>query len=75
MADRSPGLFDADARLAEISAKGDGLERIAALVEFEVCRPTLEVAVPRRDRSRRTSALRSCPHAQGSHPASHALAV
>ena len=52
MADRSPGLFDVDARLAEISAKGDGLERIAALVDFEVFRPTLELAVPRRDRSR-----------------------
>ena len=51
MADRSPGLFDVDARLAEISAKGDGLERIAALVDFEVFRPTLEAAVPRRDRS------------------------
>jgi len=52
MADRSPGLFDVDARLAEISAKGDGLERIAAVVDFEVFRPTLESAVPRRDRSR-----------------------
>ena len=39
MADRSPGLFDVDARLAEISAKGDGLERIAAVVDFEVFRP------------------------------------
>ena len=36
LADRSPGLFDVDARLAEISAKGDGLERVAALVDFEV---------------------------------------
>ena len=32
MGDRSPGLFDVDARLAEISAKGDGLERVVALV-------------------------------------------
>ena len=29
MADRSPGLSDVDTRLAEISAKGDGLERVA----------------------------------------------
>lgn len=33
MDDRSPGLFDVEARLAEISAKGDGLERIATLVD------------------------------------------
>lgn len=52
MADRSPGLFDVYARLAEISAKGDGLERIAALVDVEMFRPTLEAAVPQRDRSR-----------------------
>ena len=52
MADRSLGLFDVDARLAKISAKGDGLERLATLVDFELIRPSLEVASPRRDRSR-----------------------
>ena len=52
MADRSPGLFDVDTRLAEISAKGDGLERVATLVDFELFRSTLEAAAPRRDRSR-----------------------
>ena len=38
--------------MAEISAKGDGLERVAALVDFELFRSTLEAAAPRRDRSR-----------------------
>ena len=52
MADRSPGLFDVDTRLAEISAKGDGLERVATLVDFELFRSTREAAAPRRDRSR-----------------------
>ena len=52
MAIRTPGLFDVDARLAEISAKGDGLERVAAVVDFELFRSTLEAAALRRDRSR-----------------------
>ena len=30
---RSPGFFDVDGRLAELSAKGDGLERVKALVD------------------------------------------
>ena len=37
--DRSPGFFDVDERLAELSAKGDGLERVQALVDFEMFRP------------------------------------
>jgi IS5 family transposase len=36
-------------RLRELSAKGDDLERIAALVDFEQFRPELERAVPRSD--------------------------
>ena len=34
MVDRSPGFFDLDDRLAELSAKGDDLERVKAFVEF-----------------------------------------
>ena len=49
---REPGLFDIDARLRELSAKGDDLERVNALVDFEVFRSELEQAVPRADRSR-----------------------
>lgn len=52
MADRSPGFFDFDGRLAELSAKGDDLERVKALVAFEMFRPALETAVPRSDRSK-----------------------
>ena len=52
MFDRSPGFFDFDDRLAELSAKGDDLERVKALVDFELFRPLLEAAVPRADRSK-----------------------
>ena len=52
MADGSPGFFDFDERLAELSAKGDNLERVKALVDFEMFRPALEAAVPRADRSK-----------------------
>lgn len=52
MGDRTPGLFDFDARVAEISAKGDCLERVAAVVDFELFRFTLKAAVLRRDCSR-----------------------
>ena len=44
---RQPGFFDVDERLRELSAKGDDLERIARLVDFEMFRPELERAVPR----------------------------
>ena len=46
---RQPGFFDVDERLRELSAKGDDLERLAAVVDFERFRPVLERAVPRSD--------------------------
>ncbi len=46
---RHPGLFDADERLKALSAKGDDLERIKAVVDFEAFRGELERAVPRSD--------------------------
>ena len=52
MVDRSPGFFDLDDRLAELSAKGDDLERVKALIDFEMFRPALEAAVPHADRSK-----------------------
>jgi transposase, IS5 family len=51
MAGRMAGFFDIDERLRESSAKGDDLERIKSLVNFEIFRSDLEAAVPR-DRSK-----------------------
>jgi IS5 family transposase len=48
---RQPGLFDLEERLALLSAKGDGLERLSTVIDFELFRPELERAVPRADRS------------------------
>ena len=47
-----PGFFDLEDRLARLSAKGDELERLGAVVDFELFRPELERAVPRADRSK-----------------------
>lgn len=47
---RQAGLFDIEERLGDLSAKGDDLERINALVDFEAFRLELERAVPRSDR-------------------------
>ena len=46
------GFFDVDDRLKELSAKGDDLERLNAIVDFEVFRPDLTRAVPRSDGSK-----------------------
>ena len=43
------GFFDLDGRLKELSAKGDALERLATIVDFELFRPDLARAVPRSD--------------------------
>ena len=47
-----PGFFDTDARLRALSAAGDPLERLGAVVDFELFRPDLEAALVRADRSR-----------------------
>lgn len=47
-----PGFFDADERLRWLSASGDPLERLRAVVDFEAFRAELETALPRADRSR-----------------------
>jgi IS5 family transposase len=49
---RQSGFFDLDERLAELSAKGDDLELLNAVVNFELFRSDLEGAVPRKDRSK-----------------------
>ena len=49
---RQIGMFDVEDRLARLSEKGDDLERLQAVVDFELFRPELERAVPRADRSK-----------------------
>ena len=44
------GFFDVDERLKQLSAKGDSLERLNAVIDFERFRADLERAVPRADR-------------------------
>ena len=46
------GFFDVDERLRELSAKGDALERLNGIIDFELFRPDLEKAVPRSDGSK-----------------------
>jgi transposase, IS5 family len=46
------GFFDLDERLKDLSAKGDTLERLNGLVNFEMFRPDLARAVPRSDGSK-----------------------
>ena len=42
-----PGFFDVDQRVSHLSAKGDALERLGAIVNFELFRANLARAVPR----------------------------
>lgn len=44
------GFFDADERLRELSAAGDPLERLLAVVDFEIFRDELTAALRRSDR-------------------------
>ncbi len=46
------GFFDLEERLSGLSKKGDDLERLGAVIDFELFRPELERAVPRSDRSK-----------------------
>jgi transposase, IS5 family len=47
-----PGFFDVEDRLKQLTAKGDALERLNAVVDFELFRTDLEGAVPRSDRAK-----------------------
>jgi len=47
-----PGFFDMDERLVALSAARDPLERLRAVVDFELLRPVLDAARARSDRSR-----------------------
>ena len=44
------GFFDVDERLKQLSAKGDSLEQLNAVVDFQLFRADLERTVPRSDR-------------------------
>lgn len=44
------GFFDVDERLAALSAAGDPLERLSAVVDFALFRPVLDAALARSDR-------------------------
>jgi IS5 family transposase len=44
-------MFDVEERFSGLSKKGDDLERLAALIDFELFRAEPERAVPRADRS------------------------
>ena len=46
------GFFDIDERLKELSAKGDDLERLKEIVNFEAFRYRLEKALNRSDRAK-----------------------
>src|SRR5258706_12405785 len=46
------GFFDVEEAVKELSAKGDALERMNAVVDFELFRGDLERAVPRSDGSK-----------------------
>jgi transposase, IS5 family len=48
----SPGFFDLDERYAALSASGDPLERLAAVVDFEIFRPLLNQTLCRSDGSK-----------------------
>jgi IS5 family transposase len=49
MVGRQPGFWDVEARLRELSAQGDPLEKLSATVDFEMFRPDLVAALGRRD--------------------------
>ena len=46
------GFFDIDERLKDLSAKGDDLNRLKDLVDFEMFRAALRDAVPRSNGSK-----------------------
>lgn len=47
-----PGFFDTDERLRALSAAGNPVKRLSAVVDFKLFRPELEAALARGDRSR-----------------------
>ena len=52
MAGRQPGFWDVEARLRELSAQGDPLEKLGGTVDFEIFRADLDATLGPRDRSK-----------------------
>lgn len=46
---RQPGFFDLDERLQQLSSGGDPLERLSAVIDFELFRKPLAKALKRSD--------------------------
>ena len=46
------GFFDVDERLKQLPAKGDSLEWLSVVIDFELFRADLERAMPRADRAK-----------------------
>jgi transposase, IS5 family len=46
------GFFDVDERLKRLSANGDSLEQLSAVIDFELFRADLVRAMPRSDRAK-----------------------
>jgi transposase, IS5 family len=47
-----PGFFDLDERYTALSAAGDPLERLSAVIDFELFRGELDAALARSDRAK-----------------------
>ena len=47
-----PGFFELEERYAALSSNGDPLERLSSVVDFEIFRPELDVALKRSDRAK-----------------------
>jgi len=67
------GFFDAEERLRWLSASGDPLERLRAVVEFEAFRGELEAALPRAvwvsaSKASRSQSVSSHQVGEGSNP-------
>jgi len=61
---RQPGCFDVDDRLAEFWAKGNDLERLNAVVDFERFARIWAVGSAQVSLRRRPATVRSCVHVQ-----------
>ena len=69
------GFFDVDARLKDLSAKGDALERLNAIVDVELFRPDLARRCALGRPEGQPACVRSGLHGEGADPAGEPLAL